>query len=100
MKFFENGRMIGGSKSGYMAKHPHHIVVFNANICTKSQGKIWYGDLDLSLDGMWLVDYRKQVGEDLFILYEMDARFENETKPKFDSAVAIVTGTDVNIRHR
>jgi hypothetical protein len=100
MTFFHSGRMISGSKSGYMTIHPGNLVVFNANICTKGGIKIWYGDLDITLDTEMLLAYRKEVGEDLYILYEMDARFDSEAKPKLERAVAIVSETEVKVQHQ
>jgi hypothetical protein len=72
------GRMISGSKSGYKERFPDHEVIFNANIVTKSRGKIWYGDIDLSIDAADLMGIAKELGESLYVLREMDARFENE----------------------
>jgi hypothetical protein len=72
------GRMISGSKSGYRERYPDNLVVFNANIATKSRGKIWYGDLDVTLDYEKLASVAEALKEDLFVLYEMDGRFENE----------------------
>jgi hypothetical protein len=82
-KLFDNfgfmmGRMISGSKSGYKEKYPDNKVVFNANIVTRSRGKIWYGDLDLTLDTEKLQQIATALAEPLYVLYEMDARFENE----------------------
>jgi len=72
------GRMISGSKSGYRSMYPDNLVVFNANIVTKNRGKIWHGDLDVTLDYGNLEKIAEALKEDLFILYEMDGRFENE----------------------
>ena len=72
------GRMIGGSKSGYWEKHPEDLIIFNANIITKRSGKIWFGDLNVTLDRESLQSVADTIQEDLYILSEMDARFENE----------------------
>ena len=72
------GRMVGGSKSGYYDKHPDNVVVFNANIVTKKSGKIWYGDLDITLDFDKLKDVADETKEDLYILREYDGMFNNE----------------------
>jgi hypothetical protein len=77
---FIMGRMISGSKSGYMEQHPENKVIFNANIVIPSRGKIWYGDIDLSLDAVELMSVAKHLGEPMYILIEMDARFENENQ--------------------
>lgn len=90
------GRMISGSKSGYREKYPNNFVVFNANILTEKSGKIYYGDLDLDFDNHKLLNVAKQLNEDLYILKEMDCRFENEDKPikeLIKKAVAIIKQT-------
>lgn len=83
------GRMISGSKSAYRSRYPTHLVLFNANLCTLSQGKIWYGDLDLHLDKEQLYSLAYKLQEDLYVLQEMDGRFENEDNPKLGRAVVI-----------
>jgi hypothetical protein len=75
---FYNGRMISGSKSGYRNMHPNNKVVFNANVITKSKGKVWYGDIDITIDEENLKKIANEIKEDLYILYEMDARFGTE----------------------
>jgi hypothetical protein len=85
---FYQGRCLG-SKSGYSNAHPSHRVVFNANVLTPSQGKIWHGDLDLTLDGDVLQKLANKLGEAVYILYEMDCRFTTEHNPNWDRAVAI-----------
>ena len=75
------GRMIGGSKSGYMESHPNNDVVFNANIIIPSKGKVWHGDLDVTLDKEYLQNVAKALEEDLYILGEHDARWGEEDKP-------------------
>lgn len=77
---FMMGRMISGSKSGYRQLYPNNDVVFNANIVIATRGKIWFGDLDLTLDTEKLKEISKALSEPLYILREMDARFDNEDK--------------------
>lgn len=84
-----NGRMISGSKSGYLNHYPKNLAVFNANICTKNEGKIWYGDIDLTLDREKLSELAKSLENEVYVLYEMDARFENEASPKLENAVVV-----------
>lgn len=86
------GRMISGSKSGYMSRNPDNLVVFNANLCTKERGKIWFGDLDLSKDDKLLEQFAKALAQDLYVLREHDARFDNEESPKFENAVKVYRG--------
>jgi hypothetical protein len=72
----EFSRLISGSKSGYRKRFPDHEVYFNANIFTEN-GKIWHGDLDLNLDSEKLQNLANELQTDLYILSEMDGRFEN-----------------------
>lgn len=85
-KIFDNhglmmGRMICGSKSLYREKYPNHKVCFNSNVVAKTHGKIWYGDLDLTLDREKLQEIANMLNDTLYVLYEMDGRFENENQP-------------------
>lgn len=73
------GRMVGLSKSFYIFGNPGNEVYFNANIFDSGGNKIWYGDLDITKDGSILQQAADQFG-DLYILKEMDGRFENENK--------------------
>lgn len=85
-----NGRMMYGSKSRYCDKYPKNYPVFNANVVFK-RGKVWYGDLDLTLDEEKLVQLAKETGQTIYVLREMDARFENEENPLLDRAVYAVS---------
>ena len=75
---FYPGRLLSGSKSGYHNQYPNNTVVFNGNIITEKAGKIWYGDIDVTLEFDQLKEIADEIGQDLYILREMDARFENE----------------------
>lgn len=83
------GTMMSGSKSGYGKAHPKNIAVFNGNLATKESGKIWYGDLDVTLGSQKISDLAKEIQQDIYLLYEMDGRFENENSPKFERAVFV-----------
>lgn len=72
------GRMISGSKSGYMREHPDNLISFNANIVIETRGKIWHGDLDVTSDYENLEKVAETLEEPLYILREHDGRFENE----------------------
>ena len=72
-------RLISGSKSSYHWRHPTNIVSFNANIFCMGF-KIWYGDLDLTLDEVRLNKLAKALGAEIFVLYEMHGRFGEEDK--------------------
>lgn len=76
------GRLISGSKSGYRKMYPDNEVYFNANIFVLGEGKIWHGDLDVTKDRDILIEIAHEIGKSLFILREMDGRFENEERPE------------------
>jgi len=75
------GRMIAPSKSSYCQEHQGELVIFNANIITKLHGKVWFGDINVTLDFDNLKNIADQIGEDLYILMEGDARFGYEKQP-------------------
>lgn len=83
-----------GSKSAYRQRYQHRIIVFNANICTKEQGKIWHGDIDMTKDAKALQRIANSLGQTLYVLSEMDARFDNEIDPKFENAIEIIEPDD------
>lgn len=91
------GRMISASKSGYRESFPDNLAIFNANICTKNEGKIWYGDIDLTKAKEDLSNIATETQEDLYVLYEMDARFESATAPKLEKA-AVVFSADGSVK--
>ncbi len=80
------GRMVSASKLDYSRQYPEHIVVFNSNVCTED-GKIWFGDIDVTLDEDKLKTLAEAIGKKVYVLYEMDGRFDNEDSPQLDNAV-------------
>lgn len=77
-----------GSKSGYMARHPKCQFIPNANIFT-TEGKIWWGDLDLVVHGMALDSAAKELGQTLYVTPEHAGRFGAENRP-FEQILASV----------
>lgn len=86
-----SARLISPSKSRYHDAHPDHVVVFNANVCLQKDGKVWWGDLDLTLDESQLANLAEQTGQIVYLLYESDGRFKHEGAPLLDRAVHSVT---------
>lgn len=84
--FTRPGRMISPSKTRYNVEHPDNEVVFNANLCTRTE-KIWWGDIDLTLDSDDLQRFADARGEPLFLLRESDGRFASETTPLLNRAI-------------
>jgi hypothetical protein len=75
------GRLISGSKTFYIENNPDGDPIFNSNIVTLTQGKIWYGDIDLVKNYTKLEEIATEIGETLYVLREMDGRFEAEKLP-------------------
>jgi len=74
---FHYGRLVSQSKSDYRQKYPDNDVYFNANIFILGEGKVWYGDLDLTRDLEKLKTISSEIGKPLFVLREMDGRFDS-----------------------
>jgi hypothetical protein len=85
-KLGTKGKMISASKSGYVQRNPENLVVFNSNVCT-DEGKIWFGDLDITLSYDSLSSLAKELGKTVYVLTEMDGRFENEASPRLGGSV-------------
>ena len=79
------GKMISASKSGYIERHPGNLAIFNSNVCTE-EGKIWWGDIDVTKSKENLSGLAKEMGKTIYVLFEMDGRFENEEAPKIGRA--------------
>jgi len=71
-------RLISWSKSTYRKMNPENIVVFNANIFTEEDGKVWFGDLDITLDGETLKELSKNMSKKLYVLNEYHGRWGDE----------------------
>ncbi len=84
------GRMVGLSKSGYMTAHPQHMAIFNANVCF-GEGKVWWGDIDLTIDEHSLEALAARTRETVYVLHESDGRFRHEAAPLLERAVYSVT---------
>lgn len=81
-----NGAMICGSKTMYRNAFPNNLTVFNANVCVGLE-KVWWGDLDVTISKDKLISLSKVLNDVVFVLYEMDGRFENEDEPLINNYV-------------
>ncbi|MCK9415682.1 hypothetical protein M0Q97_03365 [Candidatus Dojkabacteria bacterium] len=93
---FYSDRMICGSKSAYHDMKPNNFVIFNANIFVENFGKIWWGDLDLTKDQEKLKKVASETNSVLYVLYEMDGRFDNENTQEFKNNYAWNTETGLS----
>ena len=84
------GRMVGLSKSAYRAANPRNLAVFNANVCFPG-GKVWWGDVDLTIEEHSLEALAAHTEETVYVLYESDGRFQREADPTLERAVYSVT---------
>ena len=84
-----NGAMLGASKSAYADLHKNDLVIFNANICTKEFGKVWWGDLNVTKSQKHLHKLADDAGVDIYVLNEMDARFQFEAAPQLHKAMVV-----------
>ena len=78
---FYDARMLGAHKIDYRMANEGDLIVFNANVLMSGYGKIWYGDLNLTLEWIILKSIAQSLNTTLHILWEMDARFGEEGKP-------------------
>lgn len=87
------GKIITGSKSSYTRRHPKNLVSFNSNIIIEGLGKVWHGDIDITRSEALLIRLAEVLEREVYVLYEMDARFENEKNPKVQNALYKVNKT-------
>lgn len=69
------GRMISGSKTGYLRAHPYNVAMFNSTVADDDGEGLWRGDLDLTTDEPALQALARELGMNLHVL------FEGETYP-------------------
>lgn len=67
-------------------------IIYNANLLTKEHGVIWYGDIPFKKEKILkdLKMFAEQLGEDLYILREMDARFKEFKYIDLNKAILII----------
>lgn len=63
--------------------------VWNANLVTKEQGKIWYGDINLTTEGEYVAALAEELKQTIYVLREHDCRFDTETTPDLTLAVEV-----------
>lgn len=91
-KLYRGRFLSGGKKSPLGCK-----CVFNANLISPTQRKVWYGDLNLTKEGKKLKLVAAAAGETLYVLEERDCRFDNEKDPVEVLLTRAVWNTDLPI---
>lgn len=84
------GRMISASKSGYHQSHPGHTVFYNACIFIRVKVRlfrheyrqVWWGDIDLTLEGDGVQRVADLRGETLYVTSEHFGRWEGVDSKK------------------
>ena len=89
------GKLLSGSKTAYLDKHPQNAAVFNANVFSLS-GKLWYGDLDLSLsqDVAKLKALAQKLGTVIYVVPEHLGRFNKTNLTEGEILQASVWSSD------
>lgn len=82
------GKILTWSKSVYREQHPNDVIVFNSNIFIEGV-KMWFGDLNVTKSREMLSNFAKEYDTEMYVLYELDGRFECEYKPRLENAAAV-----------
>ena len=88
-----SGKMVSFSKTIYSRDNKKSWVIFNGNVCIKHNGKpikIWYGDIDITKSYKELRILAREINCTVYVLKEMDGRFEYEENPQIQNAVYTV----------
>lgn len=91
------GCIILGSKQTPKTKGKEHLAIFNANLIVEGFGKVWYGDIDVTRDEEKIKKIAHGFKTTVYILREMDGRFEYENKPQIQNAVYKTDGIVGNL---
>ena len=78
--------MLDGDKMQYRKENPNSTVLYNGNVVTRT-AKVWYGDIDVTKNIENLTALARELGESVYVLREMDARFDTHDNPNFENAV-------------
>ena len=63
-------RQIALSRKGYRKRHPQHAVMYLATIANAAGTRLWWGDINLTVDEEMLVHLAELVGFDLLVYDE------------------------------
>jgi hypothetical protein len=88
------GRMLSGSKGQYRWDNDDHLIAFNGNLFVSKSEKIWYGDMDITIEEENILKLAKKLGRSVYVLHEHDGRFEKEDKCDLSKAIYIAHADD------
>jgi len=91
------GAMISSHKQAAKTKGREHLAVFNANLVVKGFGKVWFGDIDITRDEEKIKKVALGFKSIVYVLREMDARFEHENSPQLQNAAYSTDGVTGSI---
>lgn len=63
------------------SKYQNHLLIHRANLCLENEGVIWSGDLDFTVEETFLKKLCKENNLSIYILKELDARFNIKNPP-------------------
>ena len=82
------GNLLSGSKSMYRSMFPKNMILFNGNVYIGTS-KVWWGDIDVTLSKSALSELSYIENANVYVLHEMDGRFDNETNPRIERAYIV-----------
>jgi hypothetical protein len=86
-------RMVGPSKTGYRREYPDHFVMFNATLTDWAGTRLWWGDVDLTLDEAKLADLARRLAMPVHVFFEHESRFVDPIAMSLAAAVFETNGT-------
>jgi len=78
--FGPEGRLLSNSKSAYSNSYPDNKVYFNGNIFDEAKNKIWFGDIDVTLEMDLLKKLANDLNEKIYITMEHPYRWDGLKK--------------------
>lgn len=90
-----SGRVLRWEKSLYVTNGPRNVVFFNANVFDQDGNKIWFGDIDLTVDGHKLNQLATELGKSVYLTVELPWRYKAVVTNNELSKAALTTPRDV-----
>lgn len=93
-------RLVSLSKFGYRERRPTNLAVFNSRVVSRvgaTWQPIWFGDLDLTLWEQRLAVLARVLDQDVFLLYESQARAWFDHPPRVEAIAVFSRGGEVEI---